>query len=109
MIDDPIYRFTLLTLHLAQQDKASELAVLPLGHVGPPIRYKVGGTWYDVSPPPPEVVTGFRGELQRLAGCLRKSFPKEGTIDVPFSGTRLRWRLNIEREEAEYVLTPILQ
>src|SRR5213596_1865310 len=59
MTEESIERFTLLVLFQAQQDHATELAIAPTISGRPPIRYKVEGTWYDMSPP--ETITIQRG------------------------------------------------
>jgi hypothetical protein len=108
MIEEPIKRFILLVLFQAQQDNAAELTVGPGRSGRSAIRYKVGDTWYDMSPPPhimPDVVA----ELGRLAGFSSRPFPKEALIDVPFGGLRLRWVIRATSADADCVLTPIEQ
>ena len=107
MNDDPIKRFTRLVLFQAQQDHATEVTIAPASGARPAIRYKVGDTWYDLSPPPAHILPDVIAELARLAAFTKKPFPKDGLIDVPYSGVRLRWRIRMTSAEAECVLTPI--
>jgi hypothetical protein len=106
MSDAPIKRFTLLVLFQAQQDHASELVIDPVIGTKSPIRYKVGSNWYDFSLPPVHIIPGVRADVGRLAGFTDGAFPKEGIIDVPFSGVRLHWRACQAAEDAECVLAP---
>lgn len=109
MTDDPVKRFTLLVLFQAQQDHATELTVAAAKSRRSPIRYKVEGTWYDMSPPPAHILPGVIAELGRMAEFTNRPFPKEGLIDVPYSGVRLRWIIRMTSADAEVVLTPIEQ
>jgi hypothetical protein len=109
MNEEPIKRFTLLVLFQAQQDHAAELTVGPASSGRPAVRYKVGGTWHDMSPPPAHIMPGVVAELARLAAFSDKPFPKEGLIDVPFGSVRLRWLIRVASAEADCVLTPIQQ
>jgi len=52
MTDEPTQRFTRLVLFQAQQDHAQELIIAAVVSEGSAVRYKVGDTWYDMSPPP---------------------------------------------------------
>lgn len=109
MSEEPIKRFVLLVLFQAQQDHATELAIAPVGGERPSIRYKVGDTWYDMSPPPAHILPGVVAELDQLAAFARRPFPKEGLIDVPFGSVRLRWIIRRTSAEADCVLTPVEQ
>ncbi len=95
-----------MLLTLAEEDHASELLVAASAGAGSAIRYEVAGTWYDISPPPLHVLAGLRTELGRLAGFQEAAFPKEGLIDMAYSGLRLRWRARLAAADADYVLTP---
>ena len=107
MTDDPIQRFTLLVLFQAQEDRATELFIAPSATAGAPIKYKVGGSWYDMSPPPSHILPGVVAELERLAAFSEGAFPKEGTIDVAFSGIRLAWKIRMTSPDDPCILTPI--
>jgi hypothetical protein len=107
MNDDPIKRFTRLVLFQAQQDHATELTIAPASGAGPAIRYKVGDTWYDMSPPPDHILPDVIAELGRLAAFTKRPFPKEGIIDEQFGSVRLHWVLRMESAESACVLTAI--
>src|SRR5947207_15320481 len=107
MTEEPIKRFTLLVLFQAQQDHATELAIASTVSGRPPIRYKVEGTWYEMSPPPSYILPDVVAELGRLAAFAKRPFPKEGLIDVPYAGVRLRWILRMTSADADCILTPI--
>ena len=109
MVEDPIKRFTLLVLFQAQQDRATKLTVAPAARGGSPIKYKVGGTWYDMAPPPAHILPAVVAELGRLAAFANRPFPREGLIDVPYSGIRLRWVIRMTSLEEDCILTPIEQ
>src|SRR5690349_15918398 len=107
MSDNPIRRLTLLVLFQAQQDKATESVIAPSARDGAPaIKYKVGADWLALSPPPAHLVSGIVTELATLACLSQGVFPTQGTIDVPFSGVRLKWVFRMPRSGAECVLTP---
>src|SRR5437764_1066295 len=74
---------------------------------GAAIKYKVGDAWCDWKAPGPDLVPGIVAELSRLAWFSDGAFPKDGTIDVAFSGLRLQWRIRMESTDAECILTPI--
>jgi len=107
MTEKPIQQFTRLVLLMAQQDHARELVIAPVSREGSPIRYKIGDDWHDVSPPPTHIFPNVIAELGRLAAFTRRPFPKEGLIDVPYSGTRLRWVIRMTGADSDCVLTPI--
>jgi type II secretory ATPase GspE/PulE/Tfp pilus assembly ATPase PilB-like protein len=107
MSEEPIQRFTLLVLFQAQQDHATELTIAAAAAGPSPIRYKVGGTWYDMSAPPAHIMPAVVAELGRMATFTKRPFPKEGLIDVPYSGVRLRWRIRMASAEADCILTPV--
>ena len=68
-----------------------------------------GGQWHDMSPPPAHIPPGVVTELDRLAAFAKRPFPKEGLIDVPYSGVRLRWVIRRTSADADCVLTPVEQ
>ena len=107
MSEEPIQRFTLLVLFQAQQDHATEMTIGSASNGPSPIRYKVGGTWYDMSPPPAHIMPDVVAELGRLAQFTKRPFPKEGLIDVPCSGVRLRWIIRMASAEADCILTAV--
>ncbi len=100
-------RLTLSVLAFAQREHATEL-VIGLSDPGKaPIRYKVGGRWYNWKSPGPEMVPGIIAELGRLAAFISRPFPKEALIDVPYSGARLLWVIRMWSAEADCVLTAV--
>jgi hypothetical protein len=107
MRDDFLARFILLVLFQAQSDRATELVIAPNVAEGSPIRYKVGDAWYEMSPPPSHLLPGMVAELGRLAAFRDRAFPKEGAIDLVFSGVRLRWKIRMASGKAACILTPI--
>ena len=107
MTDAPIRRFTLLLLHQAQNDRATEVVLGPPHQGTIPIRYRVEGKSYDVSPPPAQIVPDVLAEIARLTGSPDGVYPMDGNIDVDFSGARLRWRVRMEAADGKCVLTPI--
>ena len=109
MSEDPIKRFTLLVLFQAQRDHAVEMTIAPAMSGRSPIRYKVGDTWHDMAPPPTHILSGVVAELGRLAAFTKRPFPKEGLIDVPYSGVRLRWIIRMATADAACMLTPVEQ
>jgi hypothetical protein len=109
MADDrqgAVRRFTVLVLLQAQADHASELVINCSPEITPRIRYKVDETWYDLSPPPPHIIPQVLTELAGLAGLQGEAFPAEGKIDIPLSGTHLRWKVQLSNTEARCVPIP---
>lgn len=107
MSKEPIRRFTLLVLLQAQQDRASELVVDASAGQGSGIRYRVDGTLYEISPPPPHLIPQVVAELGRLANLPEGPFPKEGRIELPFGAVRLKWKLAVAGPDSPCVLTRI--
>jgi hypothetical protein len=105
--DDPIRQFTLLVLFQAQDDHATELVIASSDTNGAAIKYKVGDTWCDMSPPPSHILPDVVDELGKLATFTGGGFPKAGTIDMPFSGIRLRWKIWMASPDAACILNPI--
>jgi len=77
LTEDPIKRFTILVLFQAQQDHATELVVAPATKGQPPIRYKIESTWYDMSPPPADILPGVVAEIGRLAAYTKRRTPRD--------------------------------
>lgn len=109
MVDRPIQRFARLLLLLARQDHAAELIIAPTARERSPIRYKVEDIWHDVSPPPADILRAVIAELGQLAAFTRRPFPKEGLIEVRFSGVHLRWIIRMASTDGDCILTPIEQ
>lgn len=109
MSDNPIKRCALLILELAQRDQATELVVRASPGSGAPVRYKVAGTWHDWKSPGRELAPGIISEIGKLAAFTRRPFPKEGLIDMRFSGVRLLWVVRMASADTDCVLTPVEQ
>jgi hypothetical protein len=107
MEQDPIKRFIVLVLLQAWGDSATELVIPPVSGVKTPIKYKVGRIWYDISPPPSDIMLDAVIELGRMAK-LSKGV-KAGEFSVAMSGTRMKWRLTVTGEDGTFVLTPAEQ
>ena len=103
----PIRRFINLVLMQAEQDCATELVigVAPEGAEGTPIKYKVNGCWYDMSPFPSDIRARVVSEFGRMAGLRKGHFPQDGVLSVPLSQTSIMWRVRIASQDAECVLT----
>jgi hypothetical protein len=106
MGDDPIKRTVKLALFQAQQDKASELVVRSSPGTGAAVRYKVADSWHDWTSPGPELAPEVVGEIGRLADFAKRPFPKEGLIDIRFSGVRLLWVARMACA-GECILSPV--
>lgn len=104
---NPIRRFITLVLMQADQDCATELIIgVPQADgEGTPIRYKVEGCWYDMSPFPSDIRARVVNELGRMAGLRKGQFPQDGVLSVALRETRLTWRVRIASPSAECVLT----
>jgi hypothetical protein len=87
-----IRRFIHLFLLQAQQDQATELDIGAVPISGfPMIRYKVEGTWYDISTFPSHIRPDVIAELARMAKIPVGQFPMQGVLNVTFRGFRSRW------------------
>lgn len=104
---DPATRFILLVLWQAQGDGATEL-VFGVPHSdgsGTPVRYRVEGTWYNLSPLPSHIRLSVVAELERMAGLSHGV--REGVLDRTVSGVRLRWRVQMTTPDGECMFTPV--
>lgn len=102
-----VKRVALSILAQSQRDGATEVVFAPATAAGASVRYKVDDTWYDWAGPPAEIMPDLVAMLARLAGADEGSFPKTGTIDVPYSGLRLKWAMRMATRDTECVLTPV--
>lgn len=100
-----IKQFTGMVLLQAQQDRATELVIGPVGDGGAPIRYKVNAIWYDMPPFPSYIRPGVVAELGRMAELPGGPFPKEGILRLAFDGVDVRWRVRIKDAEGDCELT----
>lgn len=94
----------LLILSQSQQDEATELVFSRAAGAEFPVKYRVKGIWHDWHGPPAHLVPGIIAELERLGGLAQRPFPKEGLIDVPYSGIRLHWTIRMTSAESDCVL-----
>jgi len=104
MQNHPIQRFVHLLLWQAQQDRATELVIgVPSSAAtGIPIRYKVEGAWYNVSPPPSHIHPAVIAELSREAGLSQgEQYPKEGLLNLPSFTGPVKWGLVIHQPGGE--------
>lgn len=105
MNEEPIKRFVRLMLIQAQQDRATEFVIAPAPGEVTPIKYKVDDKWYDMAPPPEEILVRAVAELERLANLAPDEH--EGVIDLAFGSFRSKW--NLALVDGRYVLTPIFR
>jgi type II secretory ATPase GspE/PulE/Tfp pilus assembly ATPase PilB-like protein len=105
MNENPFHKFILLVLYQAQNDGATELVINAAIGEKKPIQYKVDGNWYELASPPEEVLPGVLSELKQLANLSESA--TDGLIDVDFSGTRLRWRVQGAIGKNKVVLQPM--
>ncbi len=92
---DPVTRFVLLVLWQAHQDGATDL-ILGVPHpddTGTPFRYRVDGTWYDMSPFPSHIRPSIVAELERMAGL--SDGIRKGVLDCTVGGVRMRWSVQM--------------
>jgi len=88
--------FIHLILLQAQQDQATDLVIGAAPDRGDtPIRHRIEGTWYDISPFPSQIRPAMTVELGRLAKLPVGQFPSQGVLDVTFGEVRLRWRVEL--------------
>jgi len=109
MGEDPINRTTKQILFQAQQDHATELVVRSSPGTGAAVRYKVADTWHDWASPGSESAAAIIGEIGRLARFSKRPCPKEGLIDVPYSGVRLLWVVRMTSADGDCVLSRVEQ
>jgi hypothetical protein len=103
-----VRRFIHLVLFQAQQDHATELVLGATSASGDtPIRYKVEGAWYDMSPFPSHIRPDVIAELARMARLPVGQFPNEGVLDVTFGDVRLRWTVGMTTADGECMLVRV--
>jgi hypothetical protein len=99
--DDAIRRFIHLVLFQSQQDRATELVVGIATPSGVPIRYKLEGMWYEMSPFPSHIRADVVSELLRMAGFHAGQVPGEGVLNASFGDIRLRWMVAMTSADGE--------
>ena len=109
MSDNVIERTTKLILFQAQQDRATELVVRSSPGTEAAVRYRVAETWHDWTGPSPELAPEIIGQIGKLAAFTKRPCPKEGLIDVPYSGVRLLWVVRMASTDGDCILSPVEQ
>jgi hypothetical protein len=100
-----IRRFIHLFLLQAHQDQATELHIGALPVSGfPMIRYKVEGTWYDISTFPSHIRPDVIAELARMAKIPVGLYPMQGVFNVTLRSFRSRWILAITSADESCML-----
>lgn len=105
--EDAIRRFIWLVLSQAHQDRATELVIATAGGAGASIKFKIDGTWHDMSPVPSHIRSGVVTQFERMAQMPEGLFPKEGIIVVTVEGAQLKWRVRITSADTDCVITAI--
>ena len=120
----PLEHFVGVILLTAQLDHATELVFAPRQGAAAPIRYRIGGAWYDMTPAPAMLREHIVAAVWRLAQqpggrlvarlwrLMRRRcglFSEEGTINLTICDVRLRWRVRMARAGADCVLTPLIE
>jgi type II secretory ATPase GspE/PulE/Tfp pilus assembly ATPase PilB-like protein len=104
---NPVRKYVLLVLWLAEQDQASEIHIGgPVTREGVPVRYLVDGMWYDLTSFPAHIREQVLRMIVSLGGQTGIArFPWEGQIDQDLGeGTRLQWRASVDsvQEDAHF-------
>lgn len=107
MSDNAIKRTTKLILFQAQQDHATELVVRSCPGTGAAVRSKVAGNWHDWKGPGPQLAAAIIEEIGRLAAFTKRPCPKEGLIDVLYSGVRLLWVVRMASADGDCILSQV--
>ena len=104
---NPIRRFITLILMQAEADLATEvvIGVVSEERKVTPVRYKVEGAWYDLSPFPSHIRDRVVSELGKMAGLRRGQFPQDGVLSLSLTETSILWRIRTASLKAECVLT----
>ena len=101
---DPVRKYILLVLWLAQTDKATELTIGRLESTGVSVRYKVDGRWYTLSPFPAKIRPDVVTRLQSMAGITGDV--REGSLDETAGNVRLKWSVRMTTPDEEFILFP---
>ena len=109
--DPPVEKFILWLLSQAVEDQATEVVMggdAAAARNSVPIRYKVGGVWYDLSPFPQEMRQRVLDRLWQMAGLFTEGgFPKQGVFASGIGGRQVEWRLQMQSVDSPMVLTPV--
>lgn len=96
----PVRKFIVLVLWQAQEDQADDVVIgEPTSHQVP-IRYRVGGTWYEMTPFPEEIREAVHRVVAEMAGHRGPvQFPWHGKIDLDVTpNLRLSWSVELQAE-----------
>ena len=99
-----VRRFIRLVLFQAQQDQATELIIGVASPSEVPIKYKVEGIWYEMSPFPAHIRGDVVSELVRMAKFHAGHIPGEGVLDERVGDVRLRWIVATMNADGECML-----
>jgi len=109
--DPSVEKFIHLLLAQAFDDQATELVLggdVEAARNAVPIRYKVGGVWYDMNPFPREVRQRVLDQFWRMAGLSAEGgYPKQALFEAGIAGKQVEWRLEMKSVDSPIVLTPV--
>jgi type II secretory ATPase GspE/PulE/Tfp pilus assembly ATPase PilB-like protein len=109
--DPPEEKFIRLLLCQAFDDGCTEMVIggdAAAARNSVPIRYKVGGVWYDLSPFPQEMRQRVLDRLWQMAELSTEGgFPKQGVFASGIGGRQVEWRLQMQSIDSPMVLTPV--
>ncbi len=103
--DGSFVKFVERVLAQASKDDATDVVIGAAGGDTTPVKYKVGGSWYDMAPPPARLRTDVIANLGRLASLPEGPFPKQGMIDITTESGHAKWDLKAPAEEGEWSLS----
>lgn len=104
---EPVKKFVQLVLAQSVKDGATEVAIGAVEGDATPVRYKVKGQWYDMTPPPARLRASIVAEFASLAGLREGSFPKQGTIEAETDKVPSKWKLSAPTADGEWVLARV--
>jgi len=109
--DAAVEKFIHLLLGQAFDDQATELVLggdADADGNSVPIRYKVGGVWYDMNPFPESVRQNLVDRLWQMAGLSADGgYPRQAVFEAGLSGRQVEWRLEMKSIDGAMVLTPV--
>jgi type II secretory ATPase GspE/PulE/Tfp pilus assembly ATPase PilB-like protein len=105
MAKSQIGLFIQLILFQAYSDRATEIVIGPvLSNGGAPIRYKVDGTWHDMSPFPSHIRPRVINELAKMAKFPAGQISGKGFLEIRSGSKHMKWVVTIGSAEGECVL-----
>jgi type II secretory ATPase GspE/PulE/Tfp pilus assembly ATPase PilB-like protein len=109
--DPPVEKFIRSLLAQAFDDQATELVLggdADAARKALPIRYKVGGVWYDMATFPQEIRQRVLDQLWQMAGLSAEvGYPKQAVFEAGLAGRQVEWRLEMKSVDSPMVLTPL--